>query len=215
MEQPKYAQYLADLKYLNNNFNLTLTYSLAPIYPGTKVPNLPITYYPLNIVSTQAVMQPMRPFAEKTGYGTGVQVVLFASNCDRAGATERYKYIEELMKHVPVHSYGKCFNNRKEPENMPNDPAWPAIAQRRARKVKILSQYKFYLAFENAPVEDYVSEKVFEGLIAGSLPIYRGAASIHKFMPSNNSFIDANQVSAQELAKKILALGANEGEYSM
>ena len=92
-------------------------------------------------------------------FAIGVPVVLFTSNCDRAGATERYKYLEELMKHVKVHSYGKCFNNRKEPE-MPDDPAWPAIAQRRARKVKILSQYKFYLAFENAPVDDYVSEKV-------------------------------------------------------
>lgn len=40
------------------------------------------------------------------------------------------------------------------------DPTWPSIAQRRARKVKVLSRYKFYLAFENAPVEDYVSEKV-------------------------------------------------------
>ena len=43
---------------------------------------------------------------------------------------------------------------------MKDDPTWPPIAQRRARKVKVLSRYKFYLAFENAPVEDYVSEKV-------------------------------------------------------
>jgi hypothetical protein len=43
---------------------------------------------------------------------------------------------------------------------MPDDPAWPPIAQRRARKVKVLSHYKFYLAFENHPVDDYVSEKV-------------------------------------------------------
>ena len=61
-----------------------------------------------------------------------------------------------------VHSYGKCLNNRAEPgtDVIPEDPRWPAVAQRRARKIKILSQYKFYLAFENAPVEDYVSEKV-------------------------------------------------------
>jgi hypothetical protein len=50
-------------------------------------------------------------------------------------------------------------NNRVEP-NLPDDPAWPSIAQRRARKILILSHYKFYLAFENAPIEDYVSEKV-------------------------------------------------------
>lgn len=68
---------------------------------------------------------------------------------------------------------------------MKADPNWPEVAQRRARyillcfteynflyvfislytalvrrKVKVLSRYKFYLAFENAPVSDYVSEKV-------------------------------------------------------
>ena len=43
------------------------------------------------------------------------------------------------------------------------DPRWPPIAQRRARKVKVLSNYKFYLAFENAAFEDYVSEKVRDG----------------------------------------------------
>jgi hypothetical protein len=89
----------------------------------------------------------------------GVSVVLFTSNCKAAGATQRYKYIEELMKHIEVHSYGSCLKNRDEP-SMPNDPTWPPIAQRRARKIKVLSNYKFYLAFENAPIDDYVSEKV-------------------------------------------------------
>jgi hypothetical protein len=71
MEQPKYAPVLANLKYLDNNVDLLITYSLASTYPGTSVTNLPITYYPLNIVSPQAVMQPARPFQDKTGYGTG------------------------------------------------------------------------------------------------------------------------------------------------
>ncbi len=35
---------------------------------------------------------------------------------------------------------------------MEPDPNWPEIAQKRARKVKILSHYKFYLAFENLQV---------------------------------------------------------------
>ena len=58
-----------------------------------------------------------------------------------------------------MHSYGSCLNNRQEPA-IPEDPRWPAVAQRRARKIQVLSRYKFYLAFENAPIRDYVSEKV-------------------------------------------------------
>lgn len=71
MEQPKYAPVLANFNYLNSNIDLLLTYSLSSIYPGSKVANLPITYYPLNIVSPLAVMQPARSFKEKNGYNTG------------------------------------------------------------------------------------------------------------------------------------------------
>jgi hypothetical protein len=73
MEQPKYSPVLANLKYLQDNVDLMVTYSLSDIYPGTTVRNMPITYWPLNIVSPQAVLQPTRPFPEKTGYGTGNQ----------------------------------------------------------------------------------------------------------------------------------------------
>ena len=44
----------------------------------------------------------------------------------------------------------------------------------------MLSHYKFYLAFENLPVEDYVSEKIFEGLFAGTVPVYRGSPTVHR-----------------------------------
>ena len=46
----------------------------------------------------------------------------------------------------------------------------PTPACSAARKVKILSHYNFYLAFENLQVDDYVSEKVFEALFAGAVP---------------------------------------------
>ena len=72
MEQPKYSPVLANLKYLSSNVDLMVTYSLSPKYPGTNVPNMPITYWPLNIVSPQSVMQPARSFKDKTGYDTGI-----------------------------------------------------------------------------------------------------------------------------------------------
>jgi hypothetical protein len=81
MEQPKYSPVLANLKYLQDNVDLMVTYSLSDIYPGTTVRNMPITYWPLNIVSPQAVLQPARPLAEKTGYGTGNQSFLASLLC--------------------------------------------------------------------------------------------------------------------------------------
>eukprot|EP01036_Dinobryon_divergens_P022220 gene22220-30461_t len=213
MEQPKYATVLNQHGYLQEHFDLILTYSLSPIYPMTTVPNLPITYFPLNILSVNSVLHKPRPFNEKNGFGTGVAVALFASNCKAAGATVRYAFLEELMRYIKVHSYGKCLHNFEEP-SMKDDPTWPPIAQRRARKVKVLSRYKFYLAFENAPVEDYVSEKVFEGLFAGTVPVYKGASTIHKFMPANDSYIDANSLSPRQLATKLTELSQSEIEYA-
>jgi hypothetical protein len=136
-------------------------------------------------------------------------VAVFTSNCKAAGAQKRFQYLQELMKHIAVHSYGGCLNNRAEPI-LGEDRRWPPLAQRRARKVKILSNYKFYLAFENLDIDDYVSEKVFEGLFAGSVPVYRGSNTIHKFMPANNSFLNANQLTPKELATQLKTIGENE-----
>jgi hypothetical protein len=213
MEQPKYAKYLSDHKYLEKNFDLISTYVLRNKYPNTNVPNMPITYYPLNILTPQAVLAPPVPFNMKTGYDTGVHVAVFASNCKAAGATSRTQFISQLMKLIPIHSYGKCLNNREEP-SFPSDPKWPQIAQRRARKVKTLSKYKFYMAFENFQVQDYVSEKVFESLFAGAVPIYKGTRDIWRFLPSNDSYIDANNMTPTELAALIRKLATDEGEYN-
>ncbi|RYH24214.1 hypothetical protein EON65_17070 [archaeon] len=117
-----------------------------------------------------------------------------------------------FIVYVQVHSYGRCKHNREEPD-LPDDPNWPPIAQRRARKISVLSNYYFYLAFENLAIDDYVSEKVFEGLVAGTVPVYRGASTIHKFMPSNDSYIDANSLSPKQLADRLKAIAASPEEY--
>ncbi len=103
LEQPRYATMLQDKTLLAQKFDLLVTYSLAPTYPGTTIPNLPVTYYPLHILSPSSVLQPPRPYKDKDGYGTGVSVVLFTSNCHNAGASKRFQYVEELMRHIDVH----------------------------------------------------------------------------------------------------------------
>ena len=74
MEQPKYATILNDKIDLQKNFDLLATYSLSTVYPGTNIPNLPLTYFPLNLLAVESVLQPPRPFHKKTGYGTGLRL---------------------------------------------------------------------------------------------------------------------------------------------
>ena len=67
MEQPKYAPVLQKKKYLKSKFDVLMTYVLDSTYGDTGIPNIPMTYYPLNIVAMEAIMQPARPFIDKVG----------------------------------------------------------------------------------------------------------------------------------------------------
>ncbi len=54
-----------------------------------------------------------------------------------------------------------------------------------ADKVKTLSSYKFTLCFENCAYPGYISEKIFDCLAAGSIPIYLGAQDITSLVPES------------------------------
>jgi hypothetical protein len=44
-------------------------------------------------------------------------------------------------------------------------------------------RYLFCIAFENAAEYDWVTEKVYEAIGAGCIPIYRGAHNLHEHLP--------------------------------
>ena len=105
MEQPKYAPVMSKMEYLRKNFDVLLTYELGLFYSKSDIPNLPMTYFPLNIVAVEAILQPPRPFNEKNGINPekkDVLVSVFASNCRNAGAAQRLDYLSKLMDILPV-----------------------------------------------------------------------------------------------------------------
>ncbi len=64
-------------------------------------------------------------------------------------------------------------------------------------KIKTLSKYKFNFCFENVRFPGYVTEKIFDALIAGTVPVYYGAPDICKFVPKE-CFIDASSFDSIE-----------------
>lgn len=56
-------------------------------------------------------------------------------------------------------------------------------------KQQLLSSYRFTLALENFVYPGYVTEKIFDALVAGSIPVYLGAPDIQDFVPKE-AFID-------------------------
>lgn len=81
-------------------------------------------------------------------------------------------------------------------------------------KLHTIAQYKFTLAFENSITEDYVTEKFFEPLAAGSVPVYRGAPNVDEFAPADHCYINAADFSGPaELATYLDHLHHDKDEY--
>lgn len=123
-----------------------------------------------------------------------------SSSFDQSG---RVEYVKELMTHLDVHSYGKVFNN------MNNE-----LDNGRQFKMESISKYQFTLACENAIAQDYVTEKFYDPLLAGSVPVYLGAPNIYDFAPDKKSFINISDFdSPASLANYLLAVSENEALY--
>lgn len=56
-------------------------------------------------------------------------------------------------------------------------------------KLAVLNKARFTLTYENMQHPDYVSEKIYDVLLAGSVPIYLGAQNIDRYVPKD-CFID-------------------------
>ncbi len=166
-------------------FDLTMTYRLDS--------DVPSPY--LNLAIAEAMSTPPAPKTEPA------PAVYIASNSrDRSGRTD---YVRDLMRHMPVDSYGKCLQNR-------------TFAEDRGQQTKLqtISAYRFTLAFENSISRDYVTEKFFEPLMVGSVPVYLGARNVAEFAPSPDCYIDVNDFSGPaDLAAHLQRLAADDAAY--
>lgn len=114
----------------------------------------------------------------------------------------RVAYAAELMQHVQVDSFGDVLRNR--PQRIGGGNA----------RIDLYRRYKFTLAFENSDCPDYVTEKLFDPLIAGSVPVYRGTESVTGLAPHPHCYIDARDFSSPaELGRYLTHLDAHDDEY--
>lgn len=117
--------------------------------------------------------------------------------------SDRIRYAAELLTVVRVDSFGRVHCNQSKRIA----PGW------RPRQ-ELYSRYKFTLAFENSFATDYVTEKLYEPLTAGSVPVYRGTEDVIELAPAPGSYIDARGFdSARELGAYLNHLDAHDDEY--
>lgn len=172
-------------KQFMSQFDFTMTYRLDADFP--------MPYIWPEMVDT-LLAPPWRP--EKSGHA-----VCFISGS--ANLSFRNEYVTEMMCHMPVDSYGKVLHNRTLPEDTG-----------RKTKLETIARYRFTLAFENSITEDYVSEKFYDPLLVGSVPVYFGAKNVERFAPADYCYINVSDFSGpRELARYLLWLADNRDAY--
>ena len=79
-------------------------------------------------------------------------------------------------------------------------------------KFEVLQNYEFCLCFENMQMDGYITEKIFDCLYAGTIPLYLGAPDILNYIPEN-VFIDCRKYSTWiEMYEDIISMPENKIE---
>ena len=134
--------------------------------------------------------------------GEDAPVVMFQSAM--YNKSTRIEYAIAMMSMMRIDSYGRFLNNRQlaQADHGPET------------KLATIKRYKFCLCLENALEVDYVTEKFYDPLLAGTVPVYRGAPNIDQFSPGENAFINANDFSGpNELCAYLTELNRDEQAY--
>jgi hypothetical protein len=169
---------------------------------------IPRTYFTGLNAST---FLPMKPFSQL------IQGAVFvASTCHRGeGTTKRVSVVTQMQSHFRVDSLGRCHTSRNLPEGVTLGHSFNAQEHLRMKQ-RAINNYLFYCAFENTYERGYVTEKVFDALIAGVVPIYLGPSEdCRPLLPHPNAaiFLDDYNHNIPRLVEYLKYLSNNETAY--
>lgn len=107
---------------------------------------------------------------------------------------ERYKVINFFAPKDALDLYGPGWNKggktAEETENIKK--IYKGFAE---NKHQTLQGYRFVFTFENAIFPGYITEKIFDAMFAGCVPVYFGAPDISDYIPAK-CFIDFRKFSS-------------------
>lgn len=115
---------------------------------------------------------------------------------------KRVEFFHRLSRYKRVDSAGGALNNMGW--HVPYVPG---------AKTEFLRQYKFNIAFENASIPGYTTEKLVEPMAARCLPVYWGNARIGEEFNTASFLNYFDYPSEEALIEEIIALDREESRY--
>jgi len=136
------------------------------------------------------------------------KVLGMISNCK---VTYRNNYVLSLMEHLEIEQLGRCYQTKRvEVSDTRKHANWED------KKLEFLrtSSYKYILAFENTVEPDYITEKVYHGLLNDMIPIFYGDLAIFHLIPGNHTIIYAPDYTPKQLAEYIKRIDQDKKLYA-
>lgn len=122
------------------------------------------------------------------------------------GSILRKEFCRKLSEYKYVHCPGSVLHNCEAPE-LSERNAYNYTSSKR----KYISDFKFNIAFENTITKGYITEKLTDCFISGTLPIYRGGELPNEL---KNAVIYANDyTSLDSLVKRVKEVDINDDLY--
>ena len=110
----------------------------------------------------------------------------------------RLNFINELNRYKKIDMGGKYQNNVGGPIN---------------NKIEFLSSYKFSIAMENSEGDGYLSEKIIDSLISGTIPIYYGDYMIDEYINPKVYILIKDERNIKEKIEYIKSIDENDEKY--
>ena len=110
----------------------------------------------------------------------------------------RMKFINELNKYKSIDMGGRYLNNVGGPVK---------------NKIEFLTSYKFSIAMENTEGDGYISEKIYDSFISGTIPIYYGDYTVDEYINPKAFILIKDEKNIKEKIDYIKEIDNNDEKY--
>lgn len=118
-------------------------------------------------------------------------------------SSRRNEILDKINERIAIEYAGSFRNNVPKIQN--NDYASTQL-------IELYSHYKFVVCFENTVEGTYITEKIVNGFLSGSIPLYFGTDKVFDYF-NKDRFLYVNEASLEEAVQRMEEIMQNNDLY--